>query len=145
MSYKPIIIIFSLFTNLLFCNSDALTASQSSIMPFQLIPNTNPIIHTGILWHSTDIQPISGGCINSGYCCNHLQLKIKHKWILSHTLFNQLKKKYSYLNRFKPVLVIEIEERHHKGDTIKIFNYLSGSGYIAFALDVHVLEDINNM
>lgn len=59
--------------------------------------------------------------------------------------FSVLRGGENLLNRFKPLLIIEIEERHHKGESIKIFNYLSGLGYVAFVLDNHVLEDINNV
>jgi len=54
------IIIFCLLQNLLFSNSDASIASQSSIIPFQLLPNTRPMLHLGGFQDSTGVQLISG-------------------------------------------------------------------------------------
>ena len=45
---------------MLFSSSDADIASQSSIIPFQLLPNTRPMLHIGGFQDSSGIQLISG-------------------------------------------------------------------------------------
>ena len=60
MIYKLIIISIFFVNSLLFGDSNALTASQSSIIPFQLLPKNNPMILVGTLRHSETIQPLSG-------------------------------------------------------------------------------------
>jgi len=54
------IILFSILQNILFSSSDAEIASQSSIIPFQLLPNRKPMLHLGGSQDSTGIQLISG-------------------------------------------------------------------------------------
>ncbi|SVC31427.1 uncharacterized protein METZ01_LOCUS284281, partial [marine metagenome] len=45
---------------MLFSSSDAEIASQSSIIPFQLLPNKRPMLHLGGFQDSSGIQLISG-------------------------------------------------------------------------------------
>ena len=49
------------------------------------------------------------------------------------------------LKQYKPVLIVEIEERHHIGESILIFNYLSGLGYMSLVFDGSLLENINKV
>ena len=55
-----IYIILLLWPNTLFGSSDALFATESSIIPFQLSSATKPILHMGALWDSSGVNLISG-------------------------------------------------------------------------------------
>ena len=60
-------IIFSISTSLLFSSSAASFAAESSIIPFQLSPNSRPILHLGGLQDELGIQPVSGIQIQPTY------------------------------------------------------------------------------
>ncbi len=46
---------------------------------------------------------LDGQCLHTGYCCNHIQLKVHKKWIQTTSDFNNLRKKQSIFQRFRPV------------------------------------------
>ena len=52
--------IFSILTSLLFSSSVPSFAAESSIIPFQLSPDSRPMLHLGGLQDESGIQPISG-------------------------------------------------------------------------------------
>ena len=54
------IIIFYFLSSLLLSSSEATFASQSSIIPFQLLSNSRPMLHMGGLQDSSGIQPLAG-------------------------------------------------------------------------------------
>ena len=54
------IITFFISQNLLFSSAEASIASQTSIIPFQILHNTRPMLHLGGLQDSSGIQLISG-------------------------------------------------------------------------------------
>ena len=56
--------IFSISTSLLFSSSVPSIAARSSIIPFQLSSDSNPMLHLGGLQDESGIQPISGMQIN---------------------------------------------------------------------------------
>ena len=53
-------IIFCISANLLFSSPDTALASQSSIIPFQLLPNSRPMLHLGGIQDSSGIQLVTG-------------------------------------------------------------------------------------
>ena len=53
-------ITFCISANLLFSSSDTALASQSSIIPFQLLPNSRPMLHLGGIQDSSGIQLVTG-------------------------------------------------------------------------------------
>ena len=53
-------VIFSISTSLLFSLSTPSIAAESSIIPFQLSPDSRPMLHLGGLQDESGIQPISG-------------------------------------------------------------------------------------
>ena len=52
--------IFSISTSLLFSISTPSIAAESSIIPFQLSPDSRPMLHLGGLQDKSGIQPVSG-------------------------------------------------------------------------------------
>ena len=54
------IFIFYIVSSLLFSSSEATFASKSSIIPFQLLSNSRPMLHLGGLQDSCGIQPLAG-------------------------------------------------------------------------------------
>ena len=52
--------IFSISTSLLFSISTPSIAAESSIIPFQLSPDSRPMLHLGGLQDESGIQPVSG-------------------------------------------------------------------------------------
>ena len=59
--------IFSISTSLLFSISTPSIAAESSIIPFQLSPDSRPILHLGGLQDELGIQPVSGIQIQPTY------------------------------------------------------------------------------
>ena len=53
-------IIFSILTSLLFSISTPSIAAESSIIPFQLSPDSRPMLHLGGLQDESGIQPVFG-------------------------------------------------------------------------------------
>ena len=60
MKVSKILLFLCLATRLLYCQNNLSTSIESSIIPFQLLPNTKPMLHLGGLQDSSGIQPISG-------------------------------------------------------------------------------------
>ena len=49
------------------------------------------------------------------------------------------------IKRYKPVLIVEIEERHHEGGSIQVFDYLYDLRYSTFILDNYSLKHVDRM
>ena len=51
------------------------------------------------------IFKISGHCVNSGFCCQKIQIKYEGAWISSLTLYDKIIKKNSIMKRFVPDVI----------------------------------------